>query len=49
MNYRVKFIQQAAMLAGAFSANSSFNQKHAESFSSANKKVQHLLTIRHSR
>ena len=32
MNYRVKFIQQAAMLAGAFSANSSFNQKHAESF-----------------
>ena len=42
MNNRRKFIQQAAMFAGAFSANSLFNQLHAADIQSANQKVNHL-------
>ena len=42
MANRRKFIQQAALMAGAFSANSLFNQVHAEDISSANQKVKHL-------
>jgi selenocysteine lyase/cysteine desulfurase len=36
------FLQQAALLTGAFSAASLFNQAHAETFSLANKKIAHL-------
>ena len=39
---RKKFIQQIGLLAGAFSANSLFNQLHAAEISSANQKVKHL-------
>ena len=42
MSGRKKFIQQIALMAGAFSVNSLFNQVHAEEISSANKKVEHL-------
>jgi selenocysteine lyase/cysteine desulfurase len=45
MSGRRKFIQQAAMLAGAFSANSLFNQLHAADIASANQKVNHLSPI----
>ncbi len=43
MNQRRAFIQKMGLLAGAFSANSLFNQLHAASFELAQKKVQ-LLT-----
>ncbi|MBA4197024.1 MAG: aminotransferase [Chitinophaga sp.] len=42
MQNRRKFIQQVSVLAGAFSANSLFNQLHAESFEKANKSKQHV-------
>ncbi|MBN8837550.1 MAG: aminotransferase class V-fold PLP-dependent enzyme [Sphingobacteriia bacterium] len=42
MQHRRKFLQQVGFLAGAFSANSLFNQLHAAEISSANKKVAHL-------
>ncbi|HEY5406230.1 MAG TPA: hypothetical protein VIJ92_04045 [Ginsengibacter sp.] len=37
MPNRKRFIQQIALMAGAFSANSLFNQVHAEEIQSANK------------
>ncbi len=43
MTNRKRFIQQMALMAGAFSANSLFNQVHAETIQSANKKVINLL------
>ncbi len=43
MNQRRAFIQKMGLLAGAFSANSLFNQLHAANFESAQKKIQ-LLT-----
>ena len=42
MPNRKKFIQQIGLIAGAFSANSLFNQLHAAEIHSANKKVKHL-------
>jgi len=39
---RRTFLQQAALLTGAFSATSLFNQAHAETFNLANKKIAHL-------
>ncbi len=39
MSDRKKFLQQAAMLTGAFSANSLFNQLYAYEISTANKRV----------
>jgi selenocysteine lyase/cysteine desulfurase len=42
MEPRRKFLQQVGLLAGAFSANSLFNQLHAASWESANKKIEHL-------
>ena len=42
MSGRKKFIQQIALMGGAFSVSSLFSQLHAEDISSANKKVQHL-------
>lgn len=42
MSGRRKFIQQAGLMAGAFSATSLFNQLHAAEFSSANQTVKHL-------
>ena len=42
MANRKKFIQQIGLMAGAFSANSLFNQLHAETITAANKKVLHL-------
>ena len=42
MTNRRKFIQQATLLAGAFSANSLFNQLHATEFASANQKIKLL-------
>jgi 3-dehydroquinate dehydratase len=41
-NNRRTFLQQAALLTGAFSATSLFNQAHAETFALANKKIAHL-------
>ncbi len=41
-NNRRTFLQQAALLTGAFSATSLFNQAHAETFAQANKKIAHL-------
>lgn len=42
MQHRRKFIQQVGLLAGAFSANSLFNQAHAAEIDVANKKINHL-------
>jgi selenocysteine lyase/cysteine desulfurase len=42
MEPRRKFLQQVGMLAGAFSANSLFNQLHAASWESAHQKIAHL-------
>ncbi len=42
MANRRKFIQQIGLMAGAFSANSLFNQVHAAEISAANQKVQLL-------
>ena len=42
---RRKFIQQVGLMTGAFSANSLFNQLHAEEILSANQKVNRLLPI----
>jgi selenocysteine lyase/cysteine desulfurase len=42
MAHRRQFIQQVGLLAGAFSANSLFNQAHANSIITANKITQHL-------
>ena len=41
MQHRRQFIQQVGLLAGAFSANSLFNQLHAASLEKANLSVQH--------
>ncbi|MDN3583851.1 aminotransferase class V-fold PLP-dependent enzyme [Mucilaginibacter flavus] len=41
-NNRRSFIKQAAVLTGAFSATSLFNQVHAEAWKSAEKRVAHL-------
>ena len=42
MTHRRHFIQQMGLMAGAFSANSLFNQAHASSIASANTLTQHL-------
>jgi hypothetical protein len=42
MQHRRKFIQQVGLLAGAFSANSIFNQLQAAPFSSANQLAANL-------
>lgn len=42
MNQRRAFLQKMGVLAGAFSANSLFNQLHAANFESAQAAVQHL-------
>jgi selenocysteine lyase/cysteine desulfurase len=42
---RKQFLQQIGLMAGAFSANSLFNQLHAEEISSANSRVNHLSPI----
>jgi len=42
---RKQFLQQLGLMAGAFSANSLFNQLHAEEVSSANSRVKHLSPI----
>jgi selenocysteine lyase/cysteine desulfurase len=42
MTNRKKFIRQLGLMTGAFSMSSLFNQLHAEDFSAANKRVQHL-------
>lgn len=42
MANRRKFIRQIGLMAGAFSANSLFNEVHAENFSAANQRVQAL-------
>lgn len=42
MEPRRKFLQQVGLLAGAFSANSLFNQVHAASWEAAAQKIQHL-------
>lgn len=39
MSDRKKFLQQVAMLTGAFSANSLFNQLYASEILTANKRV----------
>jgi len=41
-NDRRIFLKQAAALAGAFSANSLFNQAHAADWQTASRKIQHL-------
>jgi len=41
-NNRRIFLKQATMLAGAFSANSIFNQVHAANFKQASQKIKHL-------
>ncbi len=42
MYHRRKFLQQAGLLAGAFSANSLFNQLHAEEMDHAGKRIRNL-------
>ena len=42
MSGRKQFLQQLGLMAGAFSANSLFNQLHAEEISSANNLVKNL-------
>ena len=42
MNQRRAFLQKMGLMAGAFSANSLFNQLHAANFEAAQKKVQQL-------
>jgi len=42
---RKKFIQQLGLIAGAFSANSLFNQLHAAEITAANKKIKNLSPI----
>ena len=42
---RKKFIQQLGLIAGAFSANSLFNQLHAAEITAANKKIKDLSPI----
>ena len=42
MQHRRQFIQQVGLLAGAFSANSLFNQLHAANIEKANQSKQHL-------
>jgi selenocysteine lyase/cysteine desulfurase len=42
MSHRRKFIQQFALMAGAFSANSLFEQLHAATFKDADKHIAHL-------
>jgi selenocysteine lyase/cysteine desulfurase len=42
MTHRRQFIQQVSMLAGAFSANSLFNQAHASNIASTNASTKHL-------
>jgi len=42
MYHRRKFLQQAGLFAGAFSANSLFNQLHAEEINHAGKRIQNL-------
>lgn len=42
MEPRRKFLQQVGLLAGAFSANSLFNQVHAASWEAAAQRIQHL-------
>ncbi|MGF7079168.1 aminotransferase class V-fold PLP-dependent enzyme [Mucilaginibacter sp. UYCu711] len=42
---RRNFIKQAAVLTGAFSATSLFNQAHAEGFNNAAKKIAHLTPM----
>lgn len=42
MQHRRQFIQHMSLLAGAFSANSLFNQLYAASFKNANERVKHL-------
>jgi len=42
MTARKQFLKQIGLMAGAFSANSLFNQLHAEEIKSANKKIIHL-------
>jgi len=42
---RKKFIQQLGLIAGAFSANSLFNQIHAAEITAANKKIKNLSPI----
>jgi selenocysteine lyase/cysteine desulfurase len=42
MTHRRQFIQQVSLLAGAFSANSLFNQAHASSIATANASTKHL-------
>jgi selenocysteine lyase/cysteine desulfurase len=42
VNQRREFLQKMGLLAGAFSANSIFNQLHAANFESANSLVKHL-------
>jgi len=44
MQHRRKFIQQATLLAGAFSANSLFNQLHAAEIEHAHQRVKNLST-----
>lgn len=39
---RKQFLKQIGLMAGAFSANSLFNQLHAAEINAANKKIQHL-------
>jgi hypothetical protein len=42
---RRNFIKQAAVLTGAFSATSLFNQAHAENFNNAAKRIAHLTPM----
>jgi selenocysteine lyase/cysteine desulfurase len=42
MTHRRQFIQQVSLLAGAFSANSLFNQAHASTIAAANASTKHL-------
>jgi len=45
MSGRKQFLQQLGLMAGAFSANSLFNELHAAEISSANSRVNHLSPI----
>lgn len=45
MNNRRRFFKQAAVLTGAFSASSLFNMAHAEEWSRAAKKIDHLTPL----
>jgi hypothetical protein len=45
MSGRKQFLQQLGLMAGAFSANSLFNELHAAEISSANSRVIHLSPI----